>query len=171
MRSNILPKWATQITTALPENECRWASNGTHCPLSVRLRLGTFTHRSSVLVLNASASKVFATISGKRIKRTSPTTNINLCPDSQTATQGTTNTGPPYRLDSSHQTEIYLRTSEALLRLLGSRLSTEPPSLSSLAPPFPGSDRTEPGPIGLAFVPDRQNNRGLEAGFFRRLLH
>lgn len=48
-------------------------------------------------------------------------------------------------------------------------MSTEPPSPSSLAPPFTGPDRTEPGPIGLALVADRQNNRGLEAGFFRRL--
>lgn len=117
-----LPVYAKQYITKVgdtnnhgtPRERMQVGPNGTHCPLSVRLRLGTFTHRSSVLLLNASASKVFATIFGKRIKRASPTTNINLCPDSQTATQGTTNTGPPYRLDSSHQTEIYLRTSEAL---------------------------------------------------------
>lgn len=74
----------------------------------IRLRLGTFTHRSSVLVLAAAGSKLLDTISGKRIKRTSPTTNINLRPDSQTATQGTANTGPPYRLHSSHQADVYL---------------------------------------------------------------
>lgn len=74
----------------------------------IRLRLGTFTHRSSVLVLDATASKVFATISGKGIKRASPTTKINLRPDSQTATQDTANTGPRYRLHSSHQADVYL---------------------------------------------------------------
>lgn len=136
----------------------------------IRLRLGTFTHRSSVLVLDAAGSKLVATISGKRIKRTSPTTNINLRPDSQTATQGTANTGPPYRLHSSHQADVYLPSDvRGSCGCSGAGSQPSRQARQSLAPPFPGPDWTEPGPIGLACVADRENNRGLEAGFFRRL--
>lgn len=84
LRSNILPKCATEILTALAANQGWWASKASAPTI---LRLGTFTHRSSVLVLDPIASNVLATVPGKQIECTGPTSIYQ--PPSRLATRGT----------------------------------------------------------------------------------
>lgn len=70
LQSNILPKCATEILTALAANQYWWASKASAPTI---LRLGTSTHRSSVLVLDPIASNALATVPGKQIECTRPT--------------------------------------------------------------------------------------------------
>ena len=106
LRSNTMLRCATKITSALLGNQCWWAMNAS---APTRLRLGNFTTDRRCSVCANLHPKSSLPSSGKQINEPDPPTNINFRPDSQTA-----NTGPPYRLHSSHQADVYLRTSEAL---------------------------------------------------------